>query len=239
MLVIKMGFPGGRYYATPWDKHVNEGLVEWPPSPWRFLRAIISTWYTKGDGVSFEVLQALVERLAIPPEFVLPPATLASTCHYMPSYRSTLDGKTVNVYDAFAHIGDGALYIIWNDVNLDNEQRQGLDTLISRMGYLGRSESWVEGGVVDLDIAPNTRLVDDASTTESVSPALCCLTPLEYLSWRGNMISTLLAQREKEKRAKADASGKGFKGLSAKDKKDVEALVPATLFEALLVDTCD
>jgi len=44
---------------------------------------------------------------------------------------------------------------------------------------------------------------------------------------------------EEEKRQKVARTGKGFKGLSSKDIKDIEALVPATLFDALQVDTSD
>ena len=39
MLLIEIHSPAGRFHATPWGRHVNEGAVEWPPSPWRFLRA--------------------------------------------------------------------------------------------------------------------------------------------------------------------------------------------------------
>jgi CRISPR-associated protein Csb2 len=38
---LRLRFPGGRYHATPWGHHVNEGQVEWPPSPWRLLRALM------------------------------------------------------------------------------------------------------------------------------------------------------------------------------------------------------
>ena len=30
-VVISIQFLTGRYHATPWDKQVNEGAVEWPP----------------------------------------------------------------------------------------------------------------------------------------------------------------------------------------------------------------
>ena len=48
MTRILFSFPGGRYHATPWGSHVNEGLVEWPPSPWRLLRPFIATAYDEG-----------------------------------------------------------------------------------------------------------------------------------------------------------------------------------------------
>ena len=49
MLAIRFLFPAGRYHATPWGRHVNEADVEWPPSPWRLLRALIATWHRKLD----------------------------------------------------------------------------------------------------------------------------------------------------------------------------------------------
>ena len=43
-VIIKLTFPAGRYHATPWGRHVNEGVPEWPPSPWRLLRALVAVW---------------------------------------------------------------------------------------------------------------------------------------------------------------------------------------------------
>ena len=37
MPTLRVRFPAGRYHATPWGNHVNEGQIEWPPSPWRVL----------------------------------------------------------------------------------------------------------------------------------------------------------------------------------------------------------
>src|SRR5690606_34470106 len=39
MPTVLVEFPGGRYHAPPWGHHVNEGQIEWPPCPWRLLRA--------------------------------------------------------------------------------------------------------------------------------------------------------------------------------------------------------
>ena len=70
MLAIELTFPGGRYHATPWDAHVNEGVTEWPPSPWRVLRALVATRHLKArEEVSQETLAALIEALSA----VLPP----------------------------------------------------------------------------------------------------------------------------------------------------------------------
>ena len=43
MIALSVRFIAGRYHATPWGHHVNEGLIEWPPSPWRILRALLAS----------------------------------------------------------------------------------------------------------------------------------------------------------------------------------------------------
>ena len=33
MTAVALRFLAGRFHATPWGHHVNEGVPEWPPSP--------------------------------------------------------------------------------------------------------------------------------------------------------------------------------------------------------------
>ncbi|MCX6942919.1 MAG: type I-U CRISPR-associated protein Csb2, partial [Verrucomicrobia bacterium] len=47
MIAIKIDFPAGRWHATAWGTHVNEGVTEWPPCPWRLCRALIAAWHWK------------------------------------------------------------------------------------------------------------------------------------------------------------------------------------------------
>lgn len=155
MPTMLLRFPGGRYHATPHGHHVNEGLVEWPPSPWRLLRALIATGYATHHWmvvppVGRRLFEALADSLPI---FSLPKATLGHSRHYMP--LATLDKgreKTTLVFDAWADVGDGELMVRW-DCTLDDEARALFETLVNHLGYLGRSESWVLGSV----------LADDAS----------------------------------------------------------------------------
>ena len=104
MIALEIRFIAGQYHATPWGRHVNEGAVEWPPSPWRLLRALIAVGYRKlGWDPRHPPQEAaqLVELLAAEvPVFHLPPASLGHTRHYMPKYNSARDGKTDKVFDA-------------------------------------------------------------------------------------------------------------------------------------------
>jgi CRISPR-associated protein Csb2 len=156
MLALSFTFPAGRYHATPWDRHVNEGAVAWPPEPWRLLRALIATWHHKVKYTSKHsesTLLGLIESLAQElPEYTLPAASHSHTRHYMPQFAA---GKTSLVFDAFTAINrDDPLTVIWPKVNLPDDQRDLLDDLLAVMGYLGRAESWVEA--YRLNEAPRT-----------------------------------------------------------------------------------
>lgn len=148
-------FPAGRYHATPFGHHVNEGLIEWPPSPWRLLRALISIGYTSGawngDGPP-DVARRLIENLASePPQYRLPPAVGAHSRHYMPIGvldPKTKIEKTTLVFDTWARVEDQELVATWREVTLDDAERFMLVGLTERLNYLGRSESWVEGRVL-------------------------------------------------------------------------------------------
>lgn len=41
-LSISIRFLTGRAHLHPWQAHHSEGRVEWPPSSWRLLRALVA-----------------------------------------------------------------------------------------------------------------------------------------------------------------------------------------------------
>ena len=153
-LSIAFRFLAGRYHATPFGHHVNEGLIEWPPSPWRLLRALISVGYTSGawNGAGPPAAaRGLFEKLAADlPCYRLPPAVGAHSRHYMPI--GVLNGdkreKTKLVFDTWARLGDEEMTVTWKDVRLDRAESSLLDYLVQCLNYLGRSESWIEGRVM-------------------------------------------------------------------------------------------
>ncbi|MYE15979.1 MAG: type I-U CRISPR-associated protein Cas5/Cas6, partial [Gemmatimonadetes bacterium] len=169
MLALEFRFLAGRYHGNPWGRHVNEGDVDWPPEPWRLLRALIATWHhkVKITGKHDEAaLGDLIETLAgATPEFHLPVASHSHTRHYMPQWKA---GKTSLVHDAFVAVGrDTPLYIGWPGLELPKEQVQLLDDLLGVMGFFGRAESWVEAcRVADLP-TPNCWPGDDPIDRET------------------------------------------------------------------------
>lgn len=146
MIGVAIRFELGRYHATPWGSHVNEATTEWPPSPWRLIRALYSTARTNlnlahRQAAIDRALQALVD--APPPIFALPPTASAHTRHYMPlsSYSALRAGDTSKVLDGFLAIDPQAELSVWWDTALDAEAADALAEVTRSLGYLGRSES--------------------------------------------------------------------------------------------------
>jgi CRISPR-associated protein Csb2 len=230
MLVLELHFPAGRYHATPWGRHVNEGALDWPPAPWRILRALVATWHCKAKAeVPEPVLRSLIDTLAArPPVFELPPASPSHTRHYMPIVEGKSQ-KTTKVFDTFAHL-DGPLRIAW-DATLTDEQQRALDLLCARLGYFGRAESLVEAQVVTgaADFQPNARPLPADQPVPAgfeLVRLLCPLSAPDYAAWKAAQADAPLPAAAKGKRKKL------VQASSA-------AALPADLFEALHADTAD
>lgn len=174
---LAVRFPLGRYHANPWDRSVNEGVGEWPPSPWRILRALLATWHTRWPELAADTIDALLDALAEPPAYRTPPAWPGHTRHYLPDleHKKGETGKTDLTLDPFLSIErDGELLIQWN-ADLGREQRAVLAKLAELMPYLGRAESVCEARLLDEDPDPDQHWWQPGSagaqTTRLLAPA--------------------------------------------------------------------
>lgn len=186
MLCVLFEFPGGRYHATPWGHHVNEGLVEWPPSPWRIIRALLATGYTKlGWQQVPNEMRELVDALAASePTYRLPPATEGHTRHYMPVKRWKKGVQATSlVIDAFVR-PEGTLGIEW-PADLNPAQGDLLARLLDRLGYLGRAESRVRARLVSEEELPQGTPVATRRREHDDEPVrlLAPVGSAEYEAW--------------------------------------------------------
>lgn len=63
-LVLRQEFPLGRVHATPWRVNpYDDTHGEWPPSPWRLVRAVTARWYQWAREASPEPDVAQIEKL--------------------------------------------------------------------------------------------------------------------------------------------------------------------------------
>lgn len=205
MPTLKLRFPGGRYHATPWGHHVNEGLIEWPPSPWRLLRALIACGFSSQHWTEIPPIgRQLINKVAgVLPSYRLPDASAAHSRHFMPvGVLAKGREQTTLVFDTWADVGDGEMLIHW-PCELTDEEAALLGRLASALGYLGRSESWVEAellpeGRTDLgsfNARPCvgwTRPEQDYRNYEQV-PLMAAIPPEQYSEWQRRQAETALA----------------------------------------------
>lgn len=149
MTTLTIRFLAGRFHATQWGRHVNEGVPEWPPSPWRILRGFIAAWKTKCPDLDEPLAKAILQKLAELPDFALPPATVSHTRHYMP-WDKNHPGHTTLVFDTFVAVpSTSELLVCWPHANLTEDERAALSAWLTTVGYLGRAESWCEMKLLD------------------------------------------------------------------------------------------
>jgi len=233
MPTLAIRFTAGRYHATPWYRHVNEGAVEWPPSPWRLLRALLAVGFAKQHwpGAAEEIpsgARSLIEKLAsVQPAFALPRGAVAHTRHYMPVVEGS-NQKTTKVLDAFLRLSDPntPLLVHW-PVTLSDAETALLGELAAGLAYLGRAESWVTAQLA-ADATPDSTWSRPHVNGEAVprgweqTPVFAPIGADVYATWRAPEL------------AKArEAAGK----LTAKKRAELEASYPVDLLACLCTDT--
>jgi CRISPR-associated protein Csb2 len=140
---LVLTFPLGRYHATPWDRHVNEGAVELPPSPWRLLRTLYAVWQTRCPELPQETVHPLLAQLAAPPTFYVPAHSLAHSRHYYPDAKDGTD----RTLDAFAVFGpEDQLAMQW-PAELEPDTRDALRRIAESIPYFGRADSICTGNI--------------------------------------------------------------------------------------------
>ena len=217
MIGLEIEFTARRYHATAWGHHVNEGELDWPPSPWRILRALLAAWHSKArDVVTEEALRGVIGALSeAPPVYDLPRASAGHARHYMPSYRVDKSSNTSKVIDAFLHVEE-PVRVIWPEATLAGEELEALRRLAERVGYLGRAESWVAMTVLtDWSGAPNAAPVGRGALDGSGERVrvLAPVSEAEYAEFRRGWLEASEAELLAGKRRAALEAGKALEKI--------------------------
>lgn len=194
-IVLRQEFPLGRFHATPWRVNpFDDPHGEWPPSPWRFVRAVTARWYQGAREAEKEPNLAELEGL----QAALCKSTYA---FYVPAdarkgsplrqYHPTEFGwrpaekkkagtrsyGTSLVQDDYWCVAPEAP--VWWFIEGDSwtaDLVAALGQCISRMIYFGRAESLTRirlAGAQEVVPEPNCMLVD-----KRTGGAIAVLTPL-------------------------------------------------------------
>lgn len=165
-----------RYHATPWGEHPNQGTVEWPPSPWRLARAMMSAYCVANPQPAEPDITPLLAKIAGDlPSYRLPATHPGHTRHYMPSTKKP--GVRQEIIDAFLRTSE-PLYVTYPDVELDAAEYAMLtDTILPNLRYLGRAESLCVVDVADPPHGTNCAPLDvdaDGEIIDVLAPRPGC-----------------------------------------------------------------
>jgi CRISPR-associated protein Csb2 len=195
---MQQTFPLGRFHATPWRAFAfDDPHGEWPPSPWRLLRAILARSFQLSRELPAEQepeLEQLREKMTLAfcassISWQLPTQSWRGPGiqQYQPSeFKKIPPGanepgektyNTTKIKDNFWLTPEDAPPLFWildGDSDLwTNELLKHLDACLARMTYFGRAESITSIKRVQqhIGIIPNCILSDSRSA--STVPVLC------------------------------------------------------------------
>ncbi|MCY6494600.1 type I-G CRISPR-associated protein Csb2 [Leptolyngbya sp. GGD] len=174
MIHIRVQFHMNQYQACAWGHLHAEGVIDWPPAPWRILRAIVAGAYNaRLPEKQHSALKELLHKLAsVLPSYTLPPTTYIQ--HRSPRPQVNLKtakvGPGKNLYSAGLLMSSeqNELYIHW-PVVLSEIEELVLSLCLSGLTYMGRKEASSTLALVESAPAANTE--PDAQGTRIVAIA--------------------------------------------------------------------
>ena len=150
MIIIRIRFLAGRFHATPWGRNVNEGIPEWPPSPYRLVRGLISVAKKKYPGISDSQLERTLICIQQPPTIISPEVTQSHVRYFMDVGGQDSHLNKKKIFDPFVAINPNQpvyfKFPVDPAIECDTEL---LNKLIESLSYLGRAESWVSATLTD------------------------------------------------------------------------------------------
>src|SRR2546425_4791166 len=162
-IVLRQVFPLGRFHATPWRANpFDDPYGEWPPSPWRLVRAIVARWYqwTREATASRDAgeLDALLAALCTSRYcFHLPPRARRGSAlrQYFPTEfgwnpkekkkaatRTYGTSLAQDNYWCVPPTDDGAVWWFVDGDHWTNDLVSALDQCLERIAYFGRAETF-------------------------------------------------------------------------------------------------
>ena len=164
-VVLRQEFPLGRFHATPWRVNpFDDPHGEWPPSPWRLVRAVTARWYQWTREAGTEPNLAELEKLQ------------AALCQSAYAFHLPADASLVQ--DNYWCVpSEAPVWWIIEGASWTPELVAALEQCLARMSYFGRAETLTRirlSGAQEAIPEPNCTLVD-----KRTSGTVPVLSPLE------------------------------------------------------------
>ena len=174
MIHIQVLFHTNRYEACSWNNHHSEGVIDWPPAPFRILRSLVAGSYNVHlPEKHIPTLKTLLHKLAaVLPSYTLPPVTYiqhrSPRPQVNPKTAQVGPGKTLYAAGLLMSGTDNALYIHW-PVDLSEVEELVLSLCLSGITYFGRKESVATVSLVEDAPTPNTEVNPQGTRIVNIS----------------------------------------------------------------------
>lgn len=144
-MIIKIALLLHQYHGNAWHHAHCEGLIDWPPAPWRILRSLVAGSYnanlSKDEKV---VLKQLLWKMAqVKPDYYLPPTAYLQWRSPRPQVQkdaSIKPGKTLYSACLLVPEEDSAIYCNY-EIDCSKKELETLQKCANSITYLGRRES--------------------------------------------------------------------------------------------------
>ena len=192
MIALRIEFVAGQFHANPWNSASNKDETEWPPAPWRLLRAIVAGWHEHGAEEP-ETLLRVLDALAQCPVFDLPRVSSGHTRHCVAhgELRKS-EPKGSLMLDSFIALEPerehrAHAYAIWPTVTLTADERRVLEACCAAIRNFGsRESSCAVAAVNEVPQADGRFRVDLATRDSSEGPSVRRLAPMA--AYRGEAL---------------------------------------------------
>jgi len=154
-MIIAIHLLLNQYQANAWHHAHCEGLIDWPPAPWRILRAIVAGSYNVDLPKKHQVtLKGLLHKMAqVQPEYYLPQATYIQHRSPRPQLKpgkppEIKPGKTLYAAGLLLDEEDSTLFIRY-PFELSETEDLVLRLIFNGLTYLGRKEAAAQWEIVE------------------------------------------------------------------------------------------
>jgi CRISPR-associated protein Csb2 len=154
-MIIAIHLLLNQYQANAWHHAHCEGLIDWPPAPWRILRAIVAGSYNVHLPKKHQAtLKGLLHKMAqVEPEYYLPKATYIQHRSPRPQMKpgkppEIKPGKTLYAAGLLLDEEDSTLFIRY-PFELSETEDLVLRLIFNGLTYLGRKEAAAKWEIVE------------------------------------------------------------------------------------------
>ena len=180
-MIIKILLLMHQYHGNAWHHAHCEGLVDWPPAPWRLLRSLVAGSYnTNFSQEQQDILKKALWKMAqVAPTYYLPPTAYLQWRSPRPQVQKNAGvgpGKTLYSACLLVPEQDSAIYCCY-DIACSDQELLILQKAMQGITYLGRRESPAVWETVEA--MPTVNAYPDASGVRIVASPMANLSEVE------------------------------------------------------------